>query len=115
MLKESDKARADFNVDTALADGVAVVRMFLADRLGLLLQGEEAMDRIDDAVRKLIEVRGPVGTADVVTVLAHQVASLLAVSAGPDGDPEAFFDTMIRAQIDTARRMQRIQRERAEG
>ncbi|MFF0729788.1 hypothetical protein [Streptomyces sp. NPDC004134] len=34
MLKESEKARADFNVDTALADGVAVVRMFLADRLG---------------------------------------------------------------------------------
>ncbi|MGW3380179.1 hypothetical protein ACWDCO_08380 [Streptomyces albogriseolus] len=41
--------------------------MFLADRLGLFLQGEEAMDRIDDAVRKLIEVRGRVGTADVVT------------------------------------------------
>ncbi|WP_030694368.1 hypothetical protein [Streptomyces globisporus] len=71
------------------ADGVAVVRMFLADRLGLFLQGEEAMDRIDDAVRKLIEVRGPVGTADVVTVLASQVASLLAANARPDGDPEA--------------------------
>ncbi|GGQ33341.1 hypothetical protein GCM10010249_59810 [Streptomyces roseolilacinus] len=39
------------------ADGVVVVRMFLADRLGLFLQGEEAMDRIDDAVRKLN--RGP--------------------------------------------------------
>ncbi|MEU9321985.1 hypothetical protein [Streptomyces sp. NPDC048295] len=58
MLKESEKARADYNVDTALADGVAVVRMFLADRLGLFLQSEEAMDRIDDAVRKLTEVRG---------------------------------------------------------
>ncbi|MEV5567700.1 hypothetical protein AB0L54_33320 [Streptomyces sp. NPDC052196] len=115
VLKESDKARADFNVDTALADGVAVVRMFLADRLGLLLQGEEAMERIDEAVRKLIEVRGPVGTADVVTVLAHQVASLLAASAGPDGDPEALFDTMIHAQIDTARKMQKIQKERTEG
>ncbi|MFJ4972685.1 hypothetical protein [Streptomyces sp. NPDC088755] len=115
VLKESEKARADFNVDTALADGVAVVRMFLADRLGLLLQGEEAMDRIDDAVRKLIEVRGPEGTADVVTVLAHQVASLLAASAGPDGDPEALFDTVIRAQVDMARKMQKIQRERAEG
>ncbi|MFJ9813529.1 hypothetical protein ACIRTB_35465 [Streptomyces sp. NPDC101158] len=68
---------------------MAVVRMFLADLLGLLLQGEEAMDRIDAAVRKLIEVRGPVGTADVVTVLAGPVASLPAANAGPDGDPEA--------------------------
>ncbi|RPF25589.1 hypothetical protein EDD96_7113 [Streptomyces sp. Ag109_G2-6] len=115
VLKESEKARVDFNVDTALADGVAVVRMFLAERLGLFLQGEEAMDRIDDAVRKLIEVRGPVGTADMVTVLAYQVASLLAASAGPNGDPEALFDTVIRAQVDMARKMQKIQRERAEG
>ncbi|MEV2255737.1 hypothetical protein AB0I94_35170 [Streptomyces sp. NPDC050147] len=98
-----------------MADGVAVVRMFLADRLGLFLQGEEAMNRIDDAVRKLIEVRGPVGTADVVTVLAHQVASLLAASAGPDGDPEALFDTVTGTQVDMARKMQKIQRERAEG
>lgn len=113
-LKESEKARADFNVDTALADGVAVVRMFLAERLGLFLQGEEAMDRIDEAVRKLIEVRGPVGTADVVTVLASQVASMLAASAGPDGDPEALFDTMIRAQISMVRRMNAIEKERAD-
>ncbi|WP_405476383.1 hypothetical protein [Streptomyces sp. NBC_00009] len=48
VLKETEKARADFNVDTALADGVAVVRMFLADRLGLFLQSGEAMDRIDE-------------------------------------------------------------------
>ncbi|MGW8701859.1 hypothetical protein ACWGOK_33900 [Streptomyces eurythermus] len=89
--------------------------MFLADRLGLFLQGEEAMDRIDDAVRKLIDVRGPVGTADVVTVLASQVASLLAASAGPDGDSGGLFDTMIRAQVDMARKMQKIQRERADG
>ncbi|OKK15643.1 hypothetical protein AMK16_27495 [Streptomyces sp. CB00455] len=115
VLKESDKARADFNVDTALADGVAVVRMFLADRLGLFLQVEEAMDRIDDAVRKLIEVRGPVGTADVVTVLASQVVSLLAANAGPDGDPEALFDTTIRTQIDMVRRMNAIEKERADG
>lgn len=115
VLRESDKASADFNVDSALADGVAVVRMFLADELGLFSRGEETMDRIDDAVRKLIEVRGPVGTADMVTVLAHQVSSLLALSAGPGGDPEALFNTVIRAQIDVARKMQRGQRERAEG
>ncbi|PJM98646.1 hypothetical protein CG740_35015 [Streptomyces sp. CB01201] len=115
VLKESVTARADFNVDTALADGVAVVRMFLADRLGLLLQGEEAMDRIDEAVRQLIEVRGPVGTADMVTVLASLVTALLSASAGPDGDPEALFDMVIRAQVDTARTIQKIQRERAEG
>jgi hypothetical protein len=62
-----------------------------------------------------IEVRGPVGTADVVTVLASQVASLLAANAGPDGDPGALFDTMIRAQIDKARRMNAIEKERADG
>ncbi|AQW56557.1 hypothetical protein SHXM_10020 [Streptomyces hygroscopicus] len=57
----------------------------------------------------------PVGTADVVTVLAGQVASLLAANAGPDGDPEALFDTMIRAQIDMVRRMNAIETERADG
>lgn len=102
-------------MDTALADGVAVVRMFLADWLGLFLQGEEAMDRIDGAVHKLIEVRGPVRAPDVVTVLASQVASLLAANAEPDGDPEALFDTLIRAQIDMARRMNAIEKERADG
>ncbi|MEU5163836.1 hypothetical protein AB0G74_30070 [Streptomyces sp. NPDC020875] len=115
VLKESQKARVDFNVDTALADGVAVVRMFLAEQLGLLLQDEKALDRIDDAVRKLIEVRGPVETADMVTVLAGQVVSLLAANAGPDGDLEALFDTMIRSQIDSARTIQNIHRERAGG
>ncbi|MFJ9576213.1 hypothetical protein ACIRQF_07480 [Streptomyces sp. NPDC101191] len=71
------------------AEGVAVVRTFLADLLGLFLQDEQAMDRSDDAVREPIEVRVPVGTADVVTALAGQAASLPAANAGPDGDPEA--------------------------
>ncbi|MBX9399479.1 hypothetical protein K4749_39590 [Streptomyces sp. TRM72054] len=114
VLKETEKARADFNVDTALADGVAVVRMFLADRLGLFLQGEEAMDRIDDAVRQLIEVRGPVGTADLVTVLASLVTTLLSANAGPDGDPDALFEAVIRAQVDMARRMRTTERNRAD-
>ncbi|MFF1690758.1 hypothetical protein [Streptomyces sp. NPDC058254] len=115
VLKETEKARKDFNVDTALADGVAIVRMFLADRLGLFLQGEETMDRIDDAVRKLIEVRGPVGTADLVTVLASQVAALLSANAGPDGDPDTLFETVIRAQLDMARTMQKFEKERTDG
>ncbi|MFE9068473.1 hypothetical protein [Streptomyces violaceusniger] len=51
----------------------------------------------------------------MVTVLAGQVASLLAANAGPDGDPEALFDTMIRAQIDMVRRMNAIETERADG
>ncbi|MFE0106432.1 hypothetical protein [Streptomyces sp. NPDC059009] len=87
----------------------------LADRLGLFLQGEEAMDRIDDAVRQLIEVRGPVGAADLVTVLASLVAALLSASAGPDGDPDALFEAVIRAQLDMARRMRRTEPGRAEG
>ncbi|UPZ33871.1 hypothetical protein MUK60_42405 [Streptomyces sp. LRE541] len=115
VLKETEKAREDLHVDTALADGVAIVRMFLADRLGLVLHGEEAIDRIDAAVRKLIEVRGPVGTADLVTVLASLVAGLLSANAGPDGDPDALFEEMIRAQLDMARRMQRFDRDRADG
>lgn len=113
--KEPEKARADFNLDTALADGVAAVRMFLADRLGPFLQDEEAMDRIDDVVHELIEVRAPAGTADMVTVPASPVASLLATSAGPDGDPETLFDTMIRTQIDMTRRTNAIEKERADG
>ncbi|MEU5836330.1 hypothetical protein ABZ820_22050 [Streptomyces diacarni] len=115
VLKETEKARADFNVDTALADGVSVVRMFLADRLGLFLQGEEAMDRIDDAVRQLVEVRGPVGTADLVTVLASFVSALLTANVGPDGDPEALFEAVIRAQVDMARRMRTIERDLSDG
>ncbi|MFF0751984.1 SMI1/KNR4 family protein [Streptomyces sp. NPDC004267] len=71
--------------------------MFLADRLGMFLQGEEATrrpagaaDRVDDAVRKLSEVPGPVGKGRPTRsgVLAGQVASLPAANAGPDGDPE---------------------------
>ncbi|WP_329042940.1 hypothetical protein OHT61_31695 [Streptomyces sp. NBC_00178] len=66
-------------------------------------------------MRKLIEVRRQVGTPDVVTVLAGQVASLPAASAGPDGDPEALFDTMIRAQIALVRRINALEKERADG
>lgn len=91
VLEESEKARAEF------------------------IQGQEAMDHIDDAVRKLIEVRDRGGTADVVAVLAARVASLLAASAAPDGAPEALFGTMIRAQIATAHKMQKIQKECPEG
>lgn len=35
------EARAD-NVDTALADGAAVVRLFLADQFGLFLQANRS-------------------------------------------------------------------------
>ncbi|MGW4276719.1 hypothetical protein ACWEGQ_31240 [Streptomyces seoulensis] len=103
------------SVDTALADGVAVVRMFLAERLGLSLQGEEAMDRIDDAVRQLIEVRGPVGTADLVTVLAGLVTALLSRAAGFDGEPEALFDSLIRVQVNEVRRLCDIDKDRSDG
>ncbi|GAA5074579.1 hypothetical protein [Streptomyces similanensis] len=102
------------SVDTALADGVAVVRMFLAERLGLSLQGEEAMDRIDDSVRQLIEVRGPVGTADLVTVLAGLVTALLSTAAGFDGEPEALFDSLIRVQVNEVRRLCDIDKDRSE-
>ncbi|WP_345620701.1 hypothetical protein [Streptomyces ziwulingensis] len=113
MLRETERARADFNVDTALAEGVAVVRMFLADRLGLFLRGEEAMDRIDVAVRQLREVRSPVGAAGSVTVLGGLLTALLSANAGPDGVPDTLFEAVVRAQVDMARRMRTAERNRA--
>lgn len=115
VLKEAEKARTEYNVDLALGDGVAVVQLFLAERLSLLLQDEAAMDRIDDAVRQLLQARGPVGSADLVTVLASLVSTLLSTAAGPDGDPEALFDSLVRTQMERARALRTLDEHRAVG
>ncbi|MFF3257437.1 hypothetical protein ACFYWP_42180 [Actinacidiphila glaucinigra] len=108
VLKEAEKARTDYNVDLALGDGVAVMKILFAERLGIALQDEATLDRFDDAVRRLLQVRGPERSADVVTVLASFIASLLSTMAGPDGDPEVLFDSLIRAQVTEARRLRDI-------
>ncbi|MZF88292.1 hypothetical protein [Streptomyces sp. SID5643] len=115
VLKEAEKARTDYKVDLALGDGVAVVKIFLAERLGLSLEDEATLDRIDDAVRRLLQARGPERSADLVTVLASLITALLSTMAGPDGDPEALFDSLIRAQVNEARRLRDIEKQRASG
>ncbi|MER7045359.1 zinc finger domain-containing protein [Streptomyces jumonjinensis] len=115
VLKEAEKARTDYNVDLALGDGVAVVRIFLAERLGIALKDEATLDRIDDAVRQLLQARGPARSADLVTVLASLIATLLSTTAGPDGDPEALFDSLISAQVNEARRLRAIEKNRSHG
>lgn len=66
------RRRADCNVDTALGDAVAVVRIFHAYQLGIALEDGAPLDRVDNAVRQLLQTRGPVGSTDPVTVLARQ-------------------------------------------
>jgi hypothetical protein len=114
-LKEAEKASIDYNVDIPLGDAVAVVRFFLADRLGIALEDQATLDRVDDAVRQLLAARGPVGSADLVTVLASLIATLLSEIAGPNGDPEALFDSMIHAQLDRARTLRAIDKHRSDG
>ncbi|WP_435271493.1 zinc finger domain-containing protein [Streptomyces sp. 1222.5] len=88
VLKEVEKARTAYEADLAPDDGVAVVRIFFAERLGLSLEDEATLDRIDDAARRLLQVRGQERSADLVTVLASLIVALLSMMAGPDGDPE---------------------------
>ncbi|MEU2855224.1 zinc finger domain-containing protein [Streptomyces syringium] len=113
VLREAQKARTDYNVDLALGDGVAVVRIFLAERLGIALEDEATLDRVDDAVRLLLQVRGPEKSADLVTVLASFIAAILSTTAGPDGDPEALFDSLITAHVNEAKRLRTIDRNRS--
>ncbi|WP_053698492.1 hypothetical protein [Streptomyces sp. NRRL F-5755] len=112
VLEEAEKARADYKVDTALGDAVAVVRLFLAEQLGIALEDEATFDRIDEAVRQLLQARGPVGSADLVTVLVSLIAGALAKAAGPGGDPEALFDALIRTQVEAARLLRDIDKHR---
>ncbi|MGW3208398.1 zinc finger domain-containing protein [Streptomyces sp. NPDC001135] len=105
ILEAGCAARQEFRIDQSLGDAIALVRRFLADGLSLLMD-EAVMDRIDDDVRTLLLARGPEGSAEVVTVLACQLATFLMLSA-PDGDPDALYSDWIRSQIESARDFQR--------
>ncbi|MFG2895252.1 hypothetical protein [Streptomyces sp. NPDC048248] len=103
ILKEAEKARTDYTVDVALGDAVAVIRLFLAEQLGLALGDNATFDRVDDAIRRLLQVRGPERSADLITVLGGLITGLLATAAGPDGNKEALFDSLIRTHVNEVR------------
>lgn len=86
---------------------MAIVRHVLANPLGLV--DEAALDRLDDAARALVLARGPAGSADLVTVLATQVAKLARHIAGPY-DPDTVFTGLIREQLDLARQQQKARK-----
>ncbi|MFE7403202.1 hypothetical protein [Streptomyces sp. NPDC057557] len=104
ILVDCQTTRDDFGVDQPLGDAVAIVSHVLTHRLGIGLGDEPTLDRLDDAARALALARGPIGSADLVTVLAAQVATLASIIAGPHGDPEAMYTGLIRDQVDLARR-----------
>jgi hypothetical protein len=99
VFDASRAAQVEFGVDESLGDAVAVVRHVLADRLGFTLGDEATLDRFDDAVRALVLARGPEGSADVITVLASQMATLTLSLAAPVGDPDALLTTLVRSQV----------------
>jgi hypothetical protein len=74
--------------------------------LGLSLADELTLDRLDDAAHALVLARWPIGSADLVTVLATQVARLAGIIAGPYDDPDAVFTCLIREQVDRASQQQ---------
>ncbi|MFJ4577457.1 hypothetical protein ACIP4W_40140 [Streptomyces sp. NPDC088846] len=76
---------------------------------GYGLGDDPTLDRFDDAARALALARGPIGSADLVTVLAAQVATLASIIAGPHGDPEPMYTALIRDQVDHARQQRDAQ------
>jgi hypothetical protein len=114
ILKESHTACGHFGVDQPLEDAVAIVSHLLADRLGIGLGDDSALDRFDDAARALVLARGPIGSADLVTVLASQVATLLGMISGPYSAPETVFTNLIREQVNHTRRQQALRKSLSE-
>ncbi|MFI0915329.1 zinc finger domain-containing protein [Streptomyces abikoensis] len=110
LLDASRAAQNEFGIDQPIGDAVAIVRQVLADQLGIALNDETTLDRLDAAVRALALARGPEGSADVITVLASQLVGMLTPSlARADGDPDVVFAMLIRAQVDRIRRQQRAE------
>ena len=106
ILKDSSTASRQFGIDQPLGDAVAIVSHVLTDRLGIVLADDSTLDRLDDAARALVLARGPIGSADLVTVLASQVATLANIVAGPGNDPETVFTDLIRDRVALARQQQ---------
>lgn len=110
ILVDSHTMRNEYNVDQSLGDAVAIVSHVLANRLGIGLGDDPTLDQLDDAARALALARGPEGSADLVTVLATQVAALVGTIVSPHGDPEAMFTDLIRDRVDLARQQRDTRR-----
>ncbi|MCF3105435.1 hypothetical protein IPZ58_28160 [Streptomyces roseoverticillatus] len=110
LLDASRAAQNEFGIDQPIGDAVAIVRHVLADQLGIALNDDATLDRLDDAVRALVLARGTEGSADVITVLASQVVAMLTLSlAGSNRDPGAVFAALVRSQADRVRRQRRAE------
>lgn len=48
---------------------------------------EATLDRVDDALRQLLQARRPVRSADLATVRTSLSTTLLFTASGSDGDP----------------------------
>ncbi|MGW4443944.1 zinc finger domain-containing protein [Streptomyces sp. NPDC004682] len=110
VLLDSHKSRMEFNTDVPLADAVAIVRQILKDPLGFALENEAAVDRLDDAAQTLVMVRGPEGSADLITVLAFQVAML--VKAHAAGNTDLAYIDQVHSWMTQARSLQSATRPR---
>ncbi|MFB7341246.1 hypothetical protein ACFCZ6_14410 [Streptomyces hydrogenans] len=102
-------ARLELRVDEPVGDAVALVRRFIADQNGLLLLDKEILDRLDQDVRALLLMRGPEGSAEIVTVLAAQLAGLMTMSA-PQTAGEA-YTALVTGQIDVTRERERFEQD----
>ncbi|MFB7509165.1 hypothetical protein [Streptomyces broussonetiae] len=67
------------------------------------LGDDPTIDRLDDAARTLVRARGPIGSADLVTVFAVQVGILADLIAGPHSDPETVYTDLVREHVARAR------------
>ncbi|MCZ0983748.1 hypothetical protein O1L60_44070 [Streptomyces diastatochromogenes] len=108
LVQAAQAAQQEFRIDQPLGDAVALVRRFLADRTGRETVSEEVLDHYDQEVRALLLARGPEGSAEIVTVLAGQLASLLK-GMSPIA-PDAVYTEVVTKQIAYARAHQRLGR-----
>ena len=110
ILEDSRTASGEFGIDQPLGDAVAMVSHVLADRLGIALADDAVLDRLDDAARTLVLARGPIGAADLVTVLASQVATLTNILAGGAITPETVYTALVRDQVNLARQREKARK-----
>ena len=110
ILEDSRTASGEFGIDQPLGDAVAMVSHVLADRLGITLADDAVLDRLDDAARTLVLARGPIGAADLVTVLASQVATLTNILAGGAITPETVYTALVRDQVNLVRQREKARK-----
>ncbi|WP_031513152.1 hypothetical protein [Streptomyces sp. NRRL F-5123] len=110
ILTESRAAQGQYTIDRPLGDAVAMTSHVITNWLGIALGDEAALDQFDQTALDLVLARGPEGTAEVMTVLAVQLAATISALAGPGSDPGEYLATLIHTQVELSRQRQRIQR-----